>query len=198
MPSSSTNDILAAPTVPYRPTEPPRYDGISTLAAKMSSSLAPLLNSSLDGSETKAAVEASHPAYVEELSHLSSSSVSDRASRISIAHLLGWLLLFMALTMTTVILLNACLRRRSADDEEYDAQQQDTEMKTAAPLPNTDRPVAVDIHETTPTTSSSRLLASRGNLARQQFLESRKGGSSQPASSSPLNYGATSSISGAQ
>jgi hypothetical protein len=124
--------------------------------------------------------------WSDDLNKMTTTSVSERASHLSLLHLFAWFLLFTTLTMTTVVLLNWCLRSRqaSADSKE---NGEDEEMSAKAFVQQSSSSAQGMLAEGLSSTSSSsnRLLASRGNLARQQFLESRKAGGNVK------NYGGT-------
>ncbi|CBZ28410.1 conserved hypothetical protein [Leishmania mexicana MHOM/GT/2001/U1103] len=115
-------------------------------------------------------------------------SLSGHAPHLSLAYFLAWLLLFVTITVTTVALLNCCLRSKHGSAYSGEKGYGDEEMcgKTAVPFSVSTQSMHAEGLSGTPS-SSSRLLASRGNLARQQFLESRKTGST------PKSYGATTS-----
>ncbi|KPA85517.1 hypothetical protein ABB37_01792 [Leptomonas pyrrhocoris] len=124
--------------------------------------------------------------WSEELNRMTTTSVSERASRLSLLHFFAWILLFSTLTMTTVVLLNWVLRsRQSAADAR--GEEEDEEMPTKAfVFPSTSSTQGTLAEgPSSASSSSNRLLASRGNLARQQFLESRKTGGNAK------NYGGT-------
>lgn len=119
---------------------------------------------------------------------MTTTSVSDRASKLSLLHLLAWFLLFATLTMTTVVLLNWCLRSRQSAAEANEAEEAEEEMSAKAlvlPSSSTTQGTLAE-GPNSASSSSSRLLASRGNLARQQFLESRK-----TSGNNMKNYGGT-------
>ncbi|KAG5474280.1 hypothetical protein LSCM1_03060 [Leishmania martiniquensis] len=100
-------------------------------------------------------------------------SLSEHVSQLSLLHLLGWFLLFAAITVLTVVLLNWCLH--SQNDAANDGDDEEMCGKSAV----SSSALAQGTHTeglSSATSSSSRLLPSRGNLARQQFLESRKTG----------------------
>ncbi|CAJ1990190.1 hypothetical protein conserved [Leishmania donovani] len=117
-------------------------------------------------------------------------SLSGHASNLSLVHLLAWFLLFVTITVTTVAFLNYCLRSKHGSAYSTETGYGDEEMcgKGAVPFSISTQSVHAEGLSGTPS-SSSRLLASRGNLARQQFLGSRKTGSN------PKCYGATASTS---
>ncbi|GET89966.1 hypothetical protein, conserved [Leishmania tarentolae] len=111
-------------------------------------------------------------------------------SNVSLMHLFTWFLFFVTITVTTVTLLNYCLRSNHVSSYAAEKGNDDEEMcgKAAAPF-SVSTPGAHAEGQSSSPSSSSRLFASRGNLARQQFLESRKTGST------PKFYGATASTS---
>ncbi|CAG9577112.1 conserved hypothetical protein [Leishmania major strain Friedlin] len=116
--------------------------------------------------------------------------ISRHVPHLSLVHVLAWFLLFATITVTTVTFLNYCLRSKHGSAYSAETGYGDEEMcgKTAVPFSVSSQSVQTEGLSGTPS-SSSRLLASRGNLARQQFLESRKSGSN------PKCYGATTSTS---
>ncbi|KAG5500374.1 hypothetical protein JKF63_03466 [Porcisia hertigi] len=131
------------------------------------------------------------PGLVDNVNKMTTASFSERVSQLSLVHLFAWFLLFATVTMTTVVLLNWCLRGLQVTTEDID--DDDEEMSNKAAVPATDSsqgthsgPLGSSL------SSSSRLVTSRGNLARQQFLESRK------TSSAAKNYGSTGSTSSAK
>lgn len=127
--------------------------------------------------------------WSDDLNRMTTTSVSERASHLSLLHLFAWFLLFTTLTMTTVVLLNWCLRSRQSavDKEEEEEEEEGEEMPTKAFVLPSSSSTQGTLGEgpSSASSSSNRLLASRGNLARQQFLESRKAGGNVK------NYGGT-------
>ncbi|KAK7201026.1 hypothetical protein NESM_000162300 [Novymonas esmeraldas] len=125
--------------------------------------------------------------FTEDLNKMTTTSLSERVSQLSLVHLLAWFLLFATMSVTTVVLLNWCMRSRQSSADAAGDDGDDEEMPGKAGVPSS---WSVQSSHTegpsSATSSSSRLLASRGNLARQQFLESRKTGSA------PKDYGGTS------
>lgn len=140
----------------------------------------------VENTATSSTATSSVPWY-EDLEKMTTTSVSERASSLSLAHMFAWFLLFATLTMTTVVLLNWCLRSSQSAAEDEEAEEDDEEMPTKAfVLPSSSSTQGTLAEGTNSASSSSnRLLASRGNLARQQFLESRKTGGAAK------NYGST-------
>ena len=139
-------------------------------------------------STTTSTTKATSIPWSEEFNKMTTTSVSDRASKLSLLHLLAWFLLFATLTMTTVVLLNWCLRSRQSAAEANEAEEAEEEMSAKSlvlPSSSTTQGTLAE-GPNSASSSSSRLLASRGNLARQQFLESRK-----ISGSNTKNYGGT-------
>lgn len=117
-----------------------------------------------------------HP-WTEDLNKMATTSVSERASSLSLVHMFAWFLLFATLTMTTVVLLNWCLRSSQTAVDDHDDDDDEEMPAKAFVLPSSSSTQGTLAEGTNSASSSSnRLLASRGNLARQQFLESRKTG----------------------
>nr|CAJ2476186.1 unnamed protein product [Leishmania braziliensis] len=152
-----------------------------------SSSIVGVMGDSLNISQTTTAAP-----LTDNLKAMTTTSLSEEISQLSLVHLFAWILLFAAITLMTVILLNCCLH--SQKDSAYSAAKGDDAEEMhgkAAVLPSVSTPSPHPEGPSSGTSSSTRLLASRGNLARQQFLESRKTGSAAKC------YGGTDSTSAA-
>ncbi|KAG5498197.1 hypothetical protein JIQ42_03001 [Leishmania sp. Namibia] len=127
------------------------------------------------------------------LNTMDTTSLSEQVSQLSMVHLLAWFLLFASMTLLTVVLLNCCLRSQqdAADAAENDGDDEELRSKFAVASSVISQGTHIE-GPSSATSSSSRLLPSRGNLARQQFLESRKTGSAVKS------YGGTASTSPAK
>lgn len=131
---------------------------------------------------------------IDDLNKMTTTSFSERVSQLSLVHLFAWLLLVVTMMVTTVVLLNWCLpsQQEAADAADGGDGDDGEEMRKKAGSSE----FSAGSHTgglSSGASSSSRLLASRGNLARQQFLESRKAGGA-----AAKDYGATSATFPAQ
>ncbi|KPI85407.1 hypothetical protein ABL78_5532 [Leptomonas seymouri] len=130
-------------------------------------------------SSTTAAISTNSTRWYDKVDKMTTASVSEHVSRLSLLHLFAWFFLFTALTTLTVVLLNWGLRSRQSAADAKD-EDKDEEMPTKAfALPSSSSTQGTLAEGTgSASSSSNRLLATRGNVARQQFLESRKAGGS--------------------